>query len=67
LAGGGLIAILAIVAMVITAVRGEYPRSLFDVIMGMNRWCYRVLAYAALLRDGYPPFRFEPGGADPGT
>jgi hypothetical protein len=65
--GGGLIAILAIVAMVITAVRGEYPRSLFDVIMGMSRWCYRVLAYAALLRDEYPPFRFEPGGADPGT
>ena len=63
--GGGLIALLAVIAMVITAVKREYPQGLFDFIMGMNRWCFRVLAYAALLRDEYPPFRFEPGGADP--
>ena len=34
--------------------------------MGMNRWCYRVLAYVALLRDEYPPFRLDNGGPDPG-
>jgi hypothetical protein len=65
--GGGLIALLAVIAMVITAVKREYPQSLFEFIMGMNRWCFRVLAYAALMRDEYPPFRFDAGGTDPGS
>ena len=34
--------------------------------MGLNRWCYRVLAYVALMRDEYPPFRLDTGGTDPG-
>ncbi len=63
-AGGGLIALLALIAMVINAFRHEYPVSIFDFVMGMNRWCYRVLAYAALMRDEYPPFRVDPGGSD---
>ena len=62
--GTGLIALLAVIAMVITAVKREYPRSLFDFIMGMNRWCFRVLAYVALMRDEYPPFRLDVGGPD---
>ena len=65
--GGGLITILALIAAVVLAVRGEYPRSLFDFVMGLNRWCYRVLAYVALMRDEYPPFRLDSGGSDPGT
>jgi len=64
--GGGLIAVLALVGIVVFAVHGVYPRSVFDFVMGMNRWCFRVLAYAALMRDEYPPFRFDGGGTDPG-
>jgi Domain of unknown function (DUF4389) len=66
-AGGGLIAVLAIFAAVARMFTGTYPQPLFDFIMGMNRWCYRVLAYAALMRDEYPPFRLDNGATDPGS
>lgn len=63
--GGGVIAVLALVSAIVLAARGQYPRQLFDVTMGLNRWCYRVLTYAALMRDEYPPFRFDGGGNEP--
>ena len=65
--GGGVIGLLTIAAAVVLLVTGEYPATLFDVVMGLNRWCYRVLAYVLLMRDEYPPFRFDGGGRDPGT
>ncbi len=64
---GGLIALLSIIAVLALAFSGRYPRPIFDFVMGMNRWCYRVLAYVALMRDEYPPFRLDNGGTDPGT
>ena|SRR6185437_11928908 len=39
---------------------GRYPRSIFDYVMGVQRWALRVLAYAFLLvTDEYPPFSLE--------
>ena len=64
--GAGLIGLLVLVAAVTLGVTGRYPEQVFDLVMGFNRWCYRVMAYAALMRDEYPPFRLDVGGTDPG-
>ncbi|MGQ4481611.1 DUF4389 domain-containing protein [Streptomyces sp. SAS_276] len=64
-ASGGLIALLAVFAGVSLAATGRYPRGLFDLVIGLNRWVLRVVAYAALLTDVYPPFRLDQGGGEP--
>jgi hypothetical protein len=65
--GGGLVGILVCVAAVILLFTGRYPTSLFDIVVGMNRWAFRVFGYAALMTDRYPPFRLDLGGTDPGS
>ena len=61
----GLLHVLVVIVAVILLFTGRYRRSLFDLVIGLNRWVYRVGAYAGLMTDRYPPFRLDQGGNEP--
>jgi len=63
--GGGLIWALVLFAAIALLFMARYPRGLFDVVLGLDRWVARVIAYASLMTDAYPPFRLDQGGDDP--
>lgn len=53
-----LLSILVLIVGIILLFTGKYPKDLLKLVIGVNRWTYRVYAYVALMRDEYPPFRF---------
>ena len=60
----GLIGILVLFGGVALLFTTRYPGGLFDLAVGLDRWVARVAAYVLLMRDEYPPFRLDQGGAD---
>jgi hypothetical protein len=61
----GLIGVLVVVAGILLLFRNTYPRDIFELVVGLNRWALRVLAYAVLLNPEYPPFRLDAGAHEP--
>jgi hypothetical protein len=54
----GVIGFIAWFAILFTR---RYPKGLFEVVVGFNRWGANVTSYTGLLRDEYPPFATDPG------
>jgi hypothetical protein len=64
--GVSLLGLLVLIAGLMLLFTGHYRQSLFDLIVGINRWVFRVVAYTCLFRDEYPPFRLDQGGGEQG-
>ena len=53
---GGLLWVLMLITAVLLLFTGKYRQDIWKLVMGVNRWSFRVAAYVLLLTDEYPPF-----------
>jgi hypothetical protein len=63
--GEGLIGRLELLAGFALLFTKRYPPALYDFVLGLNRWVFRVAASAGLMADTYPPFRLDNGSHEP--
>jgi len=57
---GVAVGVVSFIAFWVILFTGQYPRGIFDFVVGLYRWQMRVNAYMVLLRDEYPPFNGRP-------
>jgi hypothetical protein len=59
----GVLWIVAFLALIVSffavLITGRYPRAIFDYMVGVARWNWRVQAYVLLMTDRYPPFTLK--------
>ena len=53
----GLLWVLLLIVAMVLLFKGTYHKDIFKLVMGIQRWGFRVFAYVALLTDEYPHFR----------
>ena len=56
-----LLQVLTVIAAVTLSCTATIPAGMFDLLMGIVRWRYRVAVYVSLMSDEYPPFRMDLG------
>jgi uncharacterized protein DUF4389 len=61
----GLVELLVLIAAVALLFTRRYPPGIFDLVLGLDRWVFRVVAYVMLMTDRYPPFRLDQGPREP--
>ncbi len=54
---GGLLTVLVVITAFVLLFTGRYLKDIFTLVMGINRWIFRVIAYVTLMTDEYPHFR----------
>lgn len=52
-------AVALFIAWIVVIITAKYPRGLFDFILGVHRWYFRVYAYGYHMTDRYPPFSMD--------
>lgn len=58
-----LLQVLCVISALWLLCTGSPHPGMFDLLMGIVRWRYRVAAYVSLMRDEYPPYRLDLGGS----
>lgn len=61
MAFGYVAAAVTIISAFVILFTRRYPRGLFNLVVGYNRWTANVYAYLMLARDEYPPFSMDAG------
>ena len=56
-----MLSLLVVIAGFFLLITRQYPRAMFDLIVGINRWVYRVLTYVALHARRVPALPSRPG------
>jgi len=60
--GALVVIIISFFAVLFT---GRWPEVMFNYVVGVHRWAFRVIAYTDLMVDPYPPFTLDDDPAYP--